>query len=91
MSNIEFLVHDVRFEQEIALVSGVVNKGEILDGSTFILARHGSNEVQGVSLSVSKIIAYRREIDSLPTGMSGELHLIGTGADVIVKHSMLES
>ena len=91
MSNIEFLVHDVRFEQEVALISGIVNKGEILEGTTFIFARQESTEVQNVHLVVSKIIAYRREIDSLPTGMSGELHLIGRGVDMVVKHSMLEA
>ena len=91
MMNIEFLVHDVRVEHDVALISGIVNMGEIPIGTVFTRARQESSAVQEIHLTVSKIIAYRREIDSLPVGMSGELHLVGAEAAILTKHTMLEA
>lgn len=91
MSNIEFLVHDIRCEPKFALVSGIVNKGDIPIGATFTYVRQVSEDVHDIHLTVFKIITYRHEIDSLPQGMSGELHLTGAGVEMLMKHSMLEA
>jgi hypothetical protein len=90
MSVIEFLVHDVRFEGGAAFVSGIVNKGAVATGSAFTLVRTESAETSPVNLSVEAIVAYRRTIDELPTGMSGELKLVGEGSATLKKHDMLE-
>jgi hypothetical protein len=86
----EFLVHDVRVEERDVLVSGIVNKGEIRRGDICCAARPEEQPEQAVSLSIVRITAYRRELDELPTGMSGELQLIGKGANLLKEHDMLE-
>lgn len=89
MSTVEFLIHDVHFDADVALVAGIVNKGEIPIGISFVSIRSKS-EARAIQLAVEKIITYRREIDKLPTGMSGELHLKGEGADLLKKNDILE-
>lgn len=91
MVGIEFLIHEIRVEAGVTLASGIVNKGGVPIGTTFSLVRHPSSEVREVHLSVKKVVAYRREIGELPSGMSGELTLEGRGAEHLSKHDMLEA
>lgn len=90
MCSAEFFVHEARLEEGGALVSGIVNKGIVRRGDVCPAARLETRAKQAVSLSIARIIAYRRELDELPTGMSGELRLVGKGADLIKRHDMLE-
>jgi hypothetical protein len=90
MSDTEFLIHEVRVEAGIALVSGIVNKGAVPIGASFTSVKRATSEVSVVHLLVKKIVAYRREIETLPAGMSGELTLEGQGMEVLRKHDMLE-
>ncbi|MCC8443902.1 hypothetical protein LN449_15440 [Xanthomonas cannabis] len=89
MSNLEFLIHEVKPCGEVVSVSGIVNKGKVPLRAEFVSLRNESGDESVVSLKVSNIVAYRRQIDELPTGMSGELHLSGDGASQLAKHFML--
>ena len=92
MSDIEFLVYEVFPEQEGGwLVSGIVNKGAVTKGCTFVRARARSSEETAVHLTVSKITSYRHEFDELPKGLSGGLYLVGDGADRLKGGDMLET
>lgn len=44
-----------------------------------------------VHLVVSKIVAYRCELDELPSGMTGCLQLLGTGGDRLSIEGMMRS
>jgi hypothetical protein len=89
MSNVEFLIHEVQQDGEVMRVSGIVNKGNVSLSTEFVSVRSESGAESPVSLSVSSIVAYRRQISELPTGMSGELHMSGDGAGHLAKHFML--
>lgn len=89
MSNVEFLVHEVQQDGEITRVSGIVNKGNVALNAEFVSLRSQSGAEGPVSLKASSIVAYRRQIAELPTGMSGELHMSGDGAGQLAKHFML--
>lgn len=80
MSSIEFLISASSSSGDGLVVQGVCNAGIIKLGSQFAeLIKESDGQAISVkpALQVSKIIAYRREIDELPTGMTGELHLSG--------------
>jgi hypothetical protein len=89
MSDVEFLVHEVRTDGEAVLISGIVSKGKVVLGSQFIgiQAEHGG--LRSTMLAVEKVVAYRREIGELPTGMSGELQVAGNDGRSVKKHDML--
>lgn len=89
MSDTEFLVHEVRSDGGVTFVSGIVNKGSILEKLSFTSIRSEVTDSIPVVLTVTKIVAYRRELRELPRGMSGELHLVGEGAELLKKHDML--
>lgn len=89
MSNVEFLIHEVQQDGEVTRVSGIVNKGKVSSSTAFVLVRRESGAVSPVSLKVLSIVAYRRQIAELPTGMSGELQVIGDGVGELGKHGML--
>ena len=89
MSNVEFLVHEVNYDEEGTRVSGIVNKGKVSLNTKFLSLLDESGAAIHVALRVSRIIAYRREIGELPTGMSGELCVAGDGATQLEKHRML--
>jgi hypothetical protein len=91
MSDIEFLIHEVRTEAGVTFASGIVNKGKIPVGTAFTSVNQIESGTHEVYLSVKRIVAYRREIDELPSGMSGELTLEGQGADLLRKHDLLEA
>ena len=74
---------------EVIRVSGIVNKGKVTSSTEFVSVRSESGAESPVSLKVSSIVAYRRQIAELPTGMSGELHVSGDGAGQLGKHGML--
>ena len=89
MSNIEFLIYEVQPDGEVTRVSGIVNKGKVSLNAEFVSVRSESGAESPVLLKVSSIVAYRRQIAELPTGMSGELHVSGEGAGQLGKHCML--
>lgn len=89
MSNIEFLVYEIKQDGDIARVGGIVNKGKISVGVTFSYVLDKFGEKTSVRLEVTDIVAYRRQITELPNGMSGELHVIGEGIGLIEKNYML--
>jgi hypothetical protein len=91
MSDIEFLIHEVRTEAGVTFASGIVNKGNIRVGTTFTSVRQVESGTHEFHLSVKKVVAYRREIDDLPSGMSGELTLEGQRAELLREHDMLEA
>lgn len=91
MPSIEFLISASSSSVDGLVVQGVCNAGSIQLGSEFIeLIKESNGQVISVkpALQVSKIIAYRREIDALPTGMTGELHLSGR-VDAQLEHGYL--
>jgi hypothetical protein len=90
MSNIEFLIHEVQQYGEGTRVSGIVNKGNVSLNTKFVSVQSDAGAEISVSLKVSSIVAYRRQIAELPTGMSGELHLSGDGGGQLAKHFMLK-
>lgn len=90
MSDIEFLIHEVRIEAGVTLASGIVNKGKIPVGTSFTSVNQAASGTHAVHLLVKKVVAYRREIEELPAGMSGELILEGRGTELLRKHDMLE-
>lgn len=89
MSNVEFLIHEVQQDDEGIRVSGIANKGKVSLNAEFVSLRSEAGVESPVSLKVSSIVAYRRQIAELPTGMSGELYLSGDGAGQLAKHVML--
>lgn len=89
MSSMEFLIYEVFHDGGGPRVSGIVNKGSVSLGAEFVAVRDGSGSSNPVKLKVSKIIAYRREITELPTGMSGELHVDGNGIGQLEGGGML--
>ena len=92
MSDIEFLVYKVFPEQEgVWLVGGIVNKGTVTKGCTFVRARARSSAGTAVHLTVSKITSYRHEFDELPKGLGGDLYVVGDGADRLKQDDMLET
>jgi hypothetical protein len=89
MPGSEFLIHEVNIGGGVISVTCIVNKGDIALGDLFFAAQKAGSPKQEVSLSVRKIIAYRRKLNPLPSGMSGDLILEGRGADGLSKHDML--
>jgi hypothetical protein len=89
---IEFLVDTIRREINLTYVTGVVNAGIIRLGSAFNWVSGSpasaaerletGGDIQ-VLLSVEGIVAYRRELDELHEGMTGQLRLSGEGAETI--------
>jgi hypothetical protein len=98
---LEFLVDSVDSRNDEFVVTGLVNCGDIRLGSVFTLAfkwpsGSGSEgtrieEPRNVHLAVVKIMAYRRELDGLPFGMTGELFLEGNGKEEIVAGIMMRT
>ena len=95
---IEFYVDSISVEGEnIYYVTGVCDKGSIIIGSLFsevykyIIGKDSKGFpfikkrefVRNTRLQVKQIRAYRRALEELPKGMSGELWLIGIGEDEI--------
>jgi len=87
---IEFLIDSFEKTDKGIRICGAVNLGTIRLGSFFSSASteplSGTMDApvgEKVSLAVKRIIAYGQELDQLPEGMSGELHLLGDGADEI--------
>lgn len=91
MSDIEFLIHEVRTEEGVTFASGIVNKGKIPIGTAFTSVKQIESGTHEIHLSVKRVVAYRREIDELPQGMSGELTLEGQGAELLRKHDTLDA
>ena len=89
MSNIEFLIHEVQQDGEVTRVTEIVNKGKVPVNAEFVSVRSEAGATNPVALRVSSVVAYRRQIPELPTGMSGELHVSGDGAALLAKHCML--
>jgi hypothetical protein len=89
MSNVEFLIHQVQQDGEVTRVSGIVNMGKVSLNTEFVSVRSESGGESPVLLKVSNIVAYRRQVAELPTGMSGELHMSGDGVGQLGKHCML--
>jgi hypothetical protein len=89
MHEVEFLVLGVQSDSAGAIVSGVVNKGKVTMGRIFSRAKSDITGDVEVKLAINKIVTYRREINSLPRGMSGDLHLTGTGIEALKDHDIL--
>lgn len=89
MSNTEFLIHEVHQDGNVTRVSGIVNKGTVSLNTRFASVQSKPGATSPVDLSVSNIVAYRKQIPELPAGMSGELHVSGVGAGQLAKHCML--
>jgi hypothetical protein len=89
---IEFLTETVEHRTGHVVVAGLVNAGVVRLGSVFTQATLPQADNAGceVRLTVSKIVAYRHELDELPTGMTGELHLQGTGADRLLDRTTMK-
>ena len=98
-SKIEFLVHRILSQGDGVIIQGIVNSGNIKVGDAFLNVHNRSSGEEAINLGkklispviISKIIAYRREIDELPKGMSGELHVHGACSDLIGEHDLLSN
>lgn len=86
---IEFLINEVIETEGELIVRGICNKGNIGLGAIFSEVNDCNGTVRNVDLRVGKIIAYRREIDLLPRGMSGEIHFYGNEFSKIGHGDML--
>jgi hypothetical protein len=98
-SVIEFLVDQVFEQDNHLRIQGACNYGPIYKGDTFLLASKSEIDltkilrqeeqnpprlnVRKILLTVEKIITYHQEVDELPTGMSGELFVVGEGQEEI--------
>jgi hypothetical protein len=91
MSSVEFLVHETHEEAGNLVVGGIVSKGDVAKGMIFTLVRAADSGERRVELVVTKITAYRRELDELPKGVSGGLFLVGLGANLLKRHDKLEA
>jgi len=89
---IEFLISDASASPGEIVVRGICNQGCIgLSQSFSCVDVNAEGPSYPVNLVVSKIVAYRREIDELPSGMSGELHLSGSTLVQLKHGDMLKS
>lgn len=86
---IEFLISEAIENEGGLIVRGVCNKGDIRVGAVFSSLRNSDGLERELHFRVGKIIAYRREIDLLPMGMSGEIYLNGDNFSDIVHGDML--
>lgn len=101
----KFFVDSIEREGEVYCAKGVCTQGSIEVGVTFLkvykeivnkIALYefelvGTENHRVVALRVEKIIAYRRSLDSLPQGMTGEIYLVGEGGDDIHEKDILAS
>ncbi|NQD38797.1 hypothetical protein HPT27_17410 [Permianibacter sp. IMCC34836] len=84
----EFLVSEAIPLKGGLIVRGVCSSGHVLAGQEFtgVKSRDGA-WTHEFKLTVSRIIAYRREISELPISMTAEVHLAGVAPEV--KHGDL--
>jgi hypothetical protein len=91
---VSFLVHSVMSVDGDFLTGGIVDSGAVRCGTVFrevaLLREDGSRgAAEEIELSVVKIVAYQRDIDELPQGMSGGLHLRGRGGHLVKENTTL--
>lgn len=96
-STIEFEIYRVIDSEDGVLLHGIVLKGDIKIGDQFLkfcempkgidVPKYPATSLH--PLKISKIIAYRRELDELPKGMSGELHVNDIDNWIIKKGDIL--
>ena len=89
MSKTEFLIYEAYQDGNVTRVSGIVNKGTVSLNTRFASVQGQQGVTSPVDLSVSNIVAYRKQLPELPTGMSGELQISGDGGNQLAKHCML--
>lgn len=91
----EFLLEAIESSNNSqAVVTGIVNKGAVRLGSVFTqvtLPSQADNVTCQVQLTIIKIVAYRHVLDELPSGMTGEIHMQGTGSDCLVPGGMIKT
>lgn len=100
-NNIEFLIDDVVAEADSCRLQGVCNVGPINLGDVFGLTYRPIREYsedgfiefrefsESVVLEVVEIVAYRKSLDELSEGMSGELKVMGAGLNKLQSRNML--
>ncbi len=50
----------------------------------------GIKDIRDIKLQVKEIKAYRHNLDELPSGMSGQVYLVGNGGNDLKKDDVLE-
>lgn len=85
----EFLISETQMQGDFLVVGGIVNKGAIVLDCAFVGLVKAHQQQIPLSLRVVKITAYRHEIPALPTGMSGQLYLLGKQEGRIEENDML--
>ena len=91
----EFMADKVERQSAHIAVRGAVNAGLLRVGTGFThvsqkpRAQAAADDLHPVSLVIVRITAYGRDLDQLPEGMTGELHLSGTGFEAVVDGTFL--
>ncbi|MFT3692605.1 MAG: hypothetical protein QM831_05660 [Kofleriaceae bacterium] len=75
-SRVELMIHSVTITGELVRIAGLVIKGTLRDSMdlAWLLEPHG---IRPVALRVARIETYRRSVDELPAGMTGDVVLVG--------------
>ncbi|MEI7687489.1 MAG: hypothetical protein WCL32_20970 [Planctomycetota bacterium] len=75
----KFLIHEVTQLGSETILTGIVECGPVEIGSDFTIlcSPNAPSDTWPVSLKVERIFAYNHELNDLPAGMSGKLHLRG--------------
>jgi hypothetical protein len=89
----EFLVSEVHQHPGYVIVDGICNAGTIPLAAVISSLRKSPRDKELVlsidGLIVQRIVAYRRDIEELPSGMGGSLQLAGIQASSIEPDDML--
>jgi hypothetical protein len=92
MSIVEFRVERVEERDGGIAAVGRVNRGVIEKSMLLTVARYDrENNRDASSLCVERITTYRRDVDKLPEGMTGEIFLSGSGDVILLAGDLLES